>query len=295
MLNYWEGIVAVKSDNSKLDVIYIALEYAEYGELFDFIAETGKFSEEEGRFYFQQLIRALNYLHTLGYTYRDVKPENILIDKNFNLKLADFGFATTERTSTSRKGTFGYISPQVITNKMYNWMEADLFSAAVLLFIMATQHPPFLRAEQTDKYYKKIWNGNWESFWEWHSDENLSENLVDLITKMFSVEPSDRLTIREIMSHPWYTGPVPTHSEIFKRFTKRKQALDEWFDNKENQHRNEVISKTKCSPKQVNKLYTQFYTVKDGDELLDVLVEYATAEGYRQTFKAILNNFCIFR
>ena len=101
-------------------MIYIALEYAEYGELFDFIAETGKFSEEEGRFYFQQLIRALNYLHTLGYTYRDVKPENILIDKNFNLKLADFGFATTERTSTSRKGTFGYISPQVITNKMYN-------------------------------------------------------------------------------------------------------------------------------------------------------------------------------
>lgn len=120
LINYSEGTLAIKPDKSTLDVIYIALEYAEHGELFDFIAETGKFSEEEGRYYFQQLIKALNYLHNLGYAHRDVKPENILLDRNFNLKLADFGFATKERSSTSRKGTFGYMSPQVIANKMYN-------------------------------------------------------------------------------------------------------------------------------------------------------------------------------
>ena len=233
------------------------------------------------KFYFHQLIKALTYLHTYGYAHRDVKPENILIDKNFNLKLADFGFATKEKTSTSRKGTFGYMSPQVIANQMYDWMEADLFSAAVLLFIMVTQHPPFLRAEPTDKYYKKIWNGNWESFWDLHSDENLSESFIDFMTKMLSVEPWDRLTLREIISHPWYTGKVPTHSEIFTRFTKRKEELDQYFDNKENEHRNEIISKTKSSPKQINKLYTQFYNVKDGDELLDILINYATNEGYR--------------
>jgi len=280
LLNYSEDSVVIKPDGSSVKVIYIALEYADYGELFDFIAETGRFTEEEARYYFHQLISAIEYMHRLGYAHRDVKPENLLVDKDFNLKLADFGFATKENFSSSRKGTFGYMSPQVIANQEYNCKEADLFSAAVLLFIMVTQHPPFLRAEQTDKYYKRIYEGNWESFWSVHSDENLSETFIDFITRMFSVDPNDRLTIKEIKSHPWFNGSVPTQREIYKRFSKRKVSLDEYFDNKENQHKNEIKARTKSSPKQNNKLYTQFYEVNDGDELLNILVDYANKEEY---------------
>lgn len=74
-------------------VDYIVLELAQGGELFDFVANSGRFNEKVARAYFHQLIDALKYLHTAGIAHRDLKPENIMLDKNFNLKVADFGFA----------------------------------------------------------------------------------------------------------------------------------------------------------------------------------------------------------
>ena len=85
---------------------------AQGGELFEFVAQTGRFSMEASRFYFKQIVEALQYLHTHGVAHRDLKPENILFDANFNLKLADFGFATlcnknADGKLTSTLGTAG--------------------------------------------------------------------------------------------------------------------------------------------------------------------------------------------
>jgi len=145
---------------------------------------------------------------------------------------------------------------------------------------MVTQHPPFLRAEPGDKYYKKIWNGDWESFWEVHSDENLSDDFKDLVTKMLHVDPKDRLSLKGIKNHPWYRGKVPSRLQIFKRFTQRKKTLDESICNKENEHKNDLIARTKSSPKEAKKFYTQFFDVNDGDRLLDILISFANCEGY---------------
>ena len=87
----WKSELQHHSSQSET-VAYIALEYAEKGEIFDYILETGKFSEQVWRFYFKQLIDALEWINRKGYAHRDIKPENILLDKNGNLKLADFGF-----------------------------------------------------------------------------------------------------------------------------------------------------------------------------------------------------------
>lgn len=76
------------------DVIYLVLELAESGELFDFVALSGKFSESVARYYFRQLIDGLGYIHSQGFAHRDLKPENIFLDDKFNLKIADFGFAS---------------------------------------------------------------------------------------------------------------------------------------------------------------------------------------------------------
>lgn len=72
---------------------FIVQELASGGELFDVIVMTGSFSEEVARYYFSQLMDALNYMHTAGVCHRDLKPENVLFDSDFNLKVADFGFA----------------------------------------------------------------------------------------------------------------------------------------------------------------------------------------------------------
>lgn len=83
------------SKKEKKVVDFIVLELASGGELFDFVANSGRFNEKVARTYFYQLIEALKYLHSAGIAHRDLKPENIMLDQNFNLKVADFGFATS--------------------------------------------------------------------------------------------------------------------------------------------------------------------------------------------------------
>jgi serine/threonine protein kinase len=95
----------------------IALEFAERGELFDYLSRTGKLGPELSRFYIQQLIYGLRYLQSIHITHRDLKPENILFDRDFTLKVSDFGLARDARGNlgngslTSRVGTDGYRAP----------------------------------------------------------------------------------------------------------------------------------------------------------------------------------------
>lgn len=129
LFEYSKKAEAIRTDGTKIKLKYMTLEYAEGGELFDFIAESGRFTEKQARFYFHQLIDAIEYMHKNGYKHRDIKPENILLDGKFNLKLADFGFATTDDVSYNRKGTFGYMAPEVLAHEPYRGEDADIFAA----------------------------------------------------------------------------------------------------------------------------------------------------------------------
>lgn len=281
LISYSEKEKATKKDGTTLNVAYTALEFAEGGELFDYVAETGKFSEPEARFFFHQLIDALEHIHSKGYAHRDIKPENLLLDRNFNIKIADFGFATKDDVCHTRKGTFGYMAPEVLANEEYDGQGEDLFSAAVILFILLTQHPPFVRAEPDDKYYKKIINGNWDEFWEIHSDENLSELFMDMFSKMVKVKPSERLSLDEVKKHKWYTGPVPKSEEIVRKFTQRKLNLKPKESAAEESDQGKVKKNKRArSSKSQKKLkkYTKFLEVSDGDELVDLVVEFAKEE-----------------
>ena len=98
------------------------LEYAEGGELFDIIAETGKFSEPMARYYFKKFIGALNYCHEKGITHRDLKPENLLLNKDSDLKIADFGFAAPIKGRDGKGyldthlGSLTYMAPEIHLN-----------------------------------------------------------------------------------------------------------------------------------------------------------------------------------
>lgn len=203
------------------------MEYAENGELFDYIAETERFTEQEVRYYFHQIIETLEYLHSNGMAHRDLKPENLLLDSNFDIKFADFGFATKETRTDVRRGTIGYMAPEVLEGHLYDPKQADLFSAAVVLFIMLTQHCPFVKAEKEDKYYKRIIQYRYEEFWQLHSrnsDKSLfTDSFKDLFIRMVASEPSERLTLEEIKNHEWYNGEVSSALEIKAAFTCRKE------------------------------------------------------------------------
>jgi len=108
------GTGEYKKDNGKSKtVMYIILELAGGGELFDYIAISGKFEEPLARYYFKEFMNGLSECHKKGYTQRDLKPENILLDKTFILKIADFGFAGP---INGRDGKSGYLKTKLGTS-----------------------------------------------------------------------------------------------------------------------------------------------------------------------------------
>jgi serine/threonine protein kinase len=265
LMGYSNKAVANKRDGTSLNINYMALEYCSHGEIFDYIAETGAFKETIARYYFHQLIDALEYMHTKGYAHRDLKPENLLLDGDFNLKLADFGFATESKTSNSRKGTFGYMAPEVLAKKQYKAQEADLFAAGIILFVMITQHSPFTQADPTDRYYKLISQGRWEQFWNIYGQDTISDTFKDLFQKMMSYNPKDRLSLEEVKQHPWFMGTVAEVKKVRKSLYRRSKKLDKRKDKGDDELR----------------LVTKFYDVDNGDTLVDAAVDVAEEQGYK--------------
>jgi len=129
--------------------IVMVQQLAPKGELFDYLMYTKKFKEPEANALFKQLIAGLQAMHKAGIAHRDLKPENVLFDNQFNLKLADFGFAYVFQKGEGAKtamrtelGTKGYMAPEIIQNKKYT-EKADIFAAGVILFIMLAGFPPY--------------------------------------------------------------------------------------------------------------------------------------------------------
>jgi len=139
----------VKPNGKTKIVDYIVLELAQGGELFDYIANSGRFEEPVARYFFRQFMLGLDYVHNNGFAHRDLKPENLLLDNQYNLKIADFGFAAPiegkdgEGNLTSRLGTLNYMAPEIHLRHPYQGRQVDLFAAAIILFVMVSGHPPF--------------------------------------------------------------------------------------------------------------------------------------------------------
>lgn len=108
---------------------------------------VGRFSEAAARTYFRIILNALGYIHSKGITHRDVKPQNILLDEKFDLKIIDFGFSTYLKRGLlkTRCGSEAYMAPE-INEKGYEGKSSDLFAAGIILFLLFTGIPPFEKA-----------------------------------------------------------------------------------------------------------------------------------------------------
>ena len=207
-----ENATYKRKDETVYHCYAIVLEFVGGGELFDFIAETGKFSEKVSRTYFHQMMNGLHYMHSKGYAHRDIKPENILLGRDFVLKLADFGFSCLLKGKDgsgvlhTKLGTEGYMAPEVPT-KNYDGKKVDVFAAGVILFIMYAGNPPFEKASPNDPYYKLIKDKNYATFWKAHSRRRpvgyFNDNFRELFVRMVAFEPKERPPIEEIATHAW--------------------------------------------------------------------------------------------
>lgn len=137
--------------------------------------------------------------------HRDLKLENILIDDDLNLKIADFGFACYKNTESlkSYRGTMTYMAPEIKEGKVYNGHKVDLFSFGVILFIIVQGIFPFKEARTEEFFYNLIVSGQHELYFTKVNGSNLSAEFKDFILGLFSYNPAQRPNLDQIRSHPW--------------------------------------------------------------------------------------------
>lgn len=216
-------------------VFFSALELARNGEIFDYIKETGNFPEKVSRFYFKQLISALEECNSKGISHRDLKLENIFLDGSFNMKIGDFGCSssqTSQKELTTICGTEGYAAPEVFRKVPYDGTSVDIFAAGVILFILYAGYPPFCSTISSNRHYRLISHNNHHVFWKKHTvaakkgDEFFSDDFKNLVNSMLAYEPKDRPSIAQIKKHPWFVGQTATQYEVLREMGLRKPLVD---------------------------------------------------------------------
>ena len=195
-------LYATYKDKNRL---YFLLEPSLGGELFSVLRERTLFDESTARFYAASVLIAFEYMHSLNIIYRDLKPENLLLDREGFLKVTDFGFAkdiTSGRTWTLC-GTPDYLAPEIVAGKGHG-KGVDWWTLGIFIYEMLASYPPFYD-EDPMKTYAKIMHGavNYPS--------HFSKEAVSLIKKLLQHKPTKRLGVvkggaSEIKKHPWFRG-----------------------------------------------------------------------------------------
>ena len=252
------------------NTVCMIMEYAEGGELFDYIIKNEYLSEDESRNIFHQIIDAIDYMHQLGICHRDLKPENILFDSSHkNIKIIDFGLSNLYYTDLSiindeqnsydaegvelletPCGSPGYAPPEMVLGNCYNGLLTDIWSSGIILFAMLSGSFPF-DDDSEQVLYSKIIKGKFE----FPIDITLSEEVKNLIKKILVVNPDYRANIDDIKNDPWFKKDykpiyglflpiqeIPIDDFIIREIEKRGYAKGEIIKNIKNNRHNEITT-----------------------------------------------------
>lgn len=193
----------------------LVMECAPRGELFEFI-KAGRGLKENGdcgvvHRLFTQMVDVLEFMHDKKICHRDIKPENILLDFNYETKLADMGFSQSFMSDDGEEipleanlGSQGYHAPE-ITRSRYYTENVDIFSLGVVLFIMYAGFPPFRVAKKSDWWFHKLLKKDYSKFWSAHERrETFPRNLKKLLQGMLAVDPRERISIQKLKKSSWF-------------------------------------------------------------------------------------------
>ena len=190
----------------------IVFEYAK-NNIYSKIKKEGKLKEEMAYNIFTQILSSLYFLHTNNYIHRNIRPENILINENNEIKLTNFSCCTEikdKKLTTIIKNKVEYISPEMIREQPYN-QSIDIWSIGVLLYYILHGYSPFGSIEDNVNYDEIIRNIIIDKF-KIDNKLNLSNECIDLINKLLEFDCDKRINIKEILIHPW-----------IKKFRKKKE------------------------------------------------------------------------
>lgn len=181
------------------NMIYLVSEYASRGEIFDFIADKGRLPETLARKMFWQILSAVEYCHNRRIVHRDLKAENLLLDANTNIKIADFGFSnfyTPGDQLATWCGSPPYAAPEVFEGKKYMGPEIDIWSLGVVLYVLVCGALPF-DGSTLQTLRDRVLSGRFRIPYF------MSSECEQLIRKMLIVDPLKRYTIDQIRRHKW--------------------------------------------------------------------------------------------
>ncbi|ORX82219.1 Pkinase-domain-containing protein [Anaeromyces robustus] len=202
-----ENIIQLKKAVEDKNFVYMMMEYAAGGELFDKIAADYGLEEDLAHFYYKQLVSGMEYLHSKGIAHRDLKPENLLIDINGNLKISDFGLATlfkykgVTRRLTSACGTPPYVAPEIHCMD-YEGPPVDIWSSGIILFALLAGNTPWDEpTPRSEEFVAFISHPNLD-YEPWNT---FSKPVLNLIKHILTIEPNRRYTIEDIKRDPWFT------------------------------------------------------------------------------------------
>jgi len=196
-------IVNLKFSFQSEDKLYLVLSFVNGGELFHHLQEAGRFDEYRSKFYAAELLTALEYLHNYNIIYRDVKPENILLDYSGHIALCDFGLCKLHMTKGEKTNTFcgtpEYLAPELLVGDGYTNV-VDWWTLGILLYEMLAGLPPFYSEDVNEMYRRTVED-------ELTFPDVISPLAQDLLSKLLEKDPNRRLGAggaTEIKQHPFF-------------------------------------------------------------------------------------------
>eukprot|EP00599_Poterioochromonas_sp_BG-1_P009916 CAMPEP_0173144130 /NCGR_PEP_ID=MMETSP1105-20130129/7054_1 /TAXON_ID=2985 /ORGANISM="Ochromonas sp., Strain BG-1" /LENGTH=501 /DNA_ID=CAMNT_0014057761 /DNA_START=704 /DNA_END=2209 /DNA_ORIENTATION=+ len=200
-------IVGLNMAFQTADKLFFVLDYCSGGELFFHLGKVGRFTEERAKFYAAQIVLALEYVHSLGIIYRDLKPENVLLDRYGNVRLTDFGLSkegVLDHSSGANSfcGTPEYIAPEVLLRQGHG-RAVDWWSLGALLYEMITGLPPFY-SRNRETMFEKIMKA------ELTFPNTVGEIPKNLLSRLLVRDPKQRLgsgdrDAQELKEHPFFS------------------------------------------------------------------------------------------
>eukprot|EP00042_Codosiga_hollandica_P039555 m.332677 g.332677 ORF g.332677 m.332677 type:complete len:945 (+) comp55640_c0_seq2:220-3054(+) len=182
----------------------LVTEVAEGGEVLDYIVAHGSLNEKETRKFIRQLVAAVDHLHKANIVHRDLKVENLLLDEQLNIKIIDFGLSNAFEANLplqTQCGSPAYTAPELLCGKDYG-PEVDVWSIGVNMYAMLTGRLPFASNNVATLHALILEQ-------KYRVPDSLSRDCKDLIGRLLTVKPKERITLEEVMRHPWMNEGFP--------------------------------------------------------------------------------------